>query len=200
MWVHWCARVLGTGSWGLENNPRVRTAVECGDLAWRKGRRKSATGDNLPLDTNWAVMETEHYCWVTWNRWSHLCSLCLPTPKHWLLHSREGASRAVLLLWPMASLQNWHHQGHHNPSSHATSIPYPRWSKPKSFRAASRAAPVNDSNANIEMKPQLSSRGKVTNEAYKKPSMECKRTISVPTKETALALADIEIGEKHRQE
>ena len=37
-----------------------------------------------------------------------------------------------------------------------------------------------DSNANIEMKPQLSSRGKVTNEAYKKPSMECKRTISVP--------------------
>ena len=59
---------------------------------------------------------------------------------------------------------------------------------------------MNDYNAMIELKPQLSSRGKVTNEAYKKPSMECKRTISVPTKETALALADIEIGEKHRQE
>ena len=31
MCVHRCARGLGAGAWGLEDRPRVRTAVGCGE-------------------------------------------------------------------------------------------------------------------------------------------------------------------------
>ena len=90
MHIHRRARQLGPGACRLESKPRARTALDGGEMTWRKGGNLH---QGMPFKGNRAAPEAGCYCWVTCRGWGHLCSLFLPTYQPWPLSNREGPQR-----------------------------------------------------------------------------------------------------------
>ena len=120
----------------------------------------------------------------------------------------------------MASLHTWHSQGPRDPGRHTTSMPDPHWADRSPLGQPQEQTPVDDPHGEEGIKPRLSSKGGLPKEEDQNLSTSCtsyrlnphdqlgrlcvygiyKRTMTVPTKENALALVAVDSGGKHMQE
>ena len=132
----------------------------------------------------------------------------------WMSAARKILPAPYLLYpWPLAFLCTWHHQGPCDPSSCTTSTLSPHWGRHKSSREASRANSYRWPTVEVGIKPQLSSRAGVAMEENQKAFHQLckleikstwstrwttyKKTMTVLTKENALALAAADTGGKN---